>query len=211
MSLFSRFLVLACLLACAPAARSVADEPAPRAGDEAPSEPAPGGPAVGMSGPEGGRAPAPGGQAGQPQDGDPARADRAARGPDTEDEERSIGTPPGPEAGAQQAPPPDRSMFPDWPQEISVQEPTVGGPTDRPPLNHDQPCGDGLCDGPESEQPDLCPRDCQDKPTQGRDWCGDDICDALEQRTRSCPKDCEGTRMHGPPDVQEGEDPAQGN
>lgn len=102
-------------------------------------------------------------------------------------------------------------MFPDAPQDRTVTPPTEGGPTERPPADHEQPCGDGVCDGPESEQPDLCPRDCQDKPVQGSDWCGDGICDALEQRNQSCAQDCEGARLHGPPEVGEGDDPEQGD
>jgi hypothetical protein len=51
------------------------------------------------------------------------------------------------------------------------------------------PCGDGVCDGPEAQNPRLCPRDCETRPP-GYDWCGDGICDALEQWDRSCPADC---------------------
>lgn len=79
------------------------------------------------------------------------------------------GPPPGgPEGGA--APPPDTPM---------------GG-------NADQPCGDGVCDDPETQDPTLCPRDCQEKPAVGDDWCGDGICDALESDKNSCPDDCLG-------------------
>lgn len=58
--------------------------------------------------------------------------------------------------------------------------------------NPDQPCGDGVCDGPEQEDPTLCPRDCQDAPATGSDWCGDGVCDAKEQADASCAKDCAG-------------------
>ena len=51
------------------------------------------------------------------------------------------------------------------------------------------PCGDGICDQHESNNPNLCPRDCEDPPAEG-DWCGDGICDALESCQRDCPIDC---------------------
>lgn len=52
------------------------------------------------------------------------------------------------------------------------------------------PCGDGVCDTAEQQNAQLCPRDCVDAGA-GFDWCGDGICDALEQRDRSCAADCD--------------------
>jgi spore coat protein CotH len=52
------------------------------------------------------------------------------------------------------------------------------------------PCGDGVCDSAEQQNVQLCPRDCVDAGA-GFDWCGDGICDALEQRDRSCARDCD--------------------
>jgi len=52
------------------------------------------------------------------------------------------------------------------------------------------PCGDGVCDSAEQQNARLCPRDCVDAGA-GFDWCGDGICDALEQHDRSCAADCD--------------------
>tara|TARA_B100001093_G_scaffold518155_1_gene602058 strand:+ start:621 stop:2564 length:1944 start_codon:yes stop_codon:yes gene_type:complete len=52
------------------------------------------------------------------------------------------------------------------------------------------PCGDGVCDNFETQNPEVCPRDCSEPPANG-DWCGDGICDALENCDRSCPADCQ--------------------
>jgi len=51
------------------------------------------------------------------------------------------------------------------------------------------PCGDGICDPFETQNPNVCPRDCREPPANG-DWCGDGLCDALENCERSCPEDC---------------------
>ena len=51
------------------------------------------------------------------------------------------------------------------------------------------PCGDGECDDAEKLDPKLCPRDCASPPASG-DWCGDGVCDALEEHKGSCAKDC---------------------
>ena len=188
MSTVARLLVLLCLSSCAPAPPSVVTgEPAPAPQAEPPAAPDAVASDTEPESPESPESPEPPEQADRP----PERGDAV-------------------QAEATEAvPAPDGSMFPDMPQEVTVTPPTVGGPTDRPPADHDRPCGDGVCDGPESEQPDLCPRDCQDKPVRGSDWCGDGVCDALEQRDQSCAKDCEGARLHGPPEVGEGDDPAQ--
>ena len=52
------------------------------------------------------------------------------------------------------------------------------------------PCGDGLCDDFEMQNPEVCPRDCREPPPGG-DWCGDGLCDALERCEQSCPADCD--------------------
>ncbi|MEE2755509.1 MAG: hypothetical protein VYA30_02555 [Myxococcota bacterium] len=59
------------------------------------------------------------------------------------------------------------------------------------------PCGDGVCDPVEQNNPRLCPRDCVNRP-DGFDWCGDGLCDALERHRSSCPEDCGGGNGGGP-------------
>jgi hypothetical protein len=51
-------------------------------------------------------------------------------------------------------------------------------------------CGDGVCDGAEQANPDLCPQDCSGGEA-GEGKCGDGICDEKEQADPSlCPQDC---------------------
>ena len=50
------------------------------------------------------------------------------------------------------------------------------------------PCGDGIYDGFETNNLDICPRDCV---SEDRDWCGDGICDDLESCMRTCSEDCD--------------------
>jgi hypothetical protein len=52
------------------------------------------------------------------------------------------------------------------------------------------PCGDGECDDAEKNDANLCPRDCSKTAPEGGDWCGDGICDALEEYKGDCAKDC---------------------
>lgn len=52
------------------------------------------------------------------------------------------------------------------------------------------PCGDGECDDAEKNDANLCPRDCSKTAPEGGDWCGDGICDALEEYNGECAKDC---------------------
>ena len=52
------------------------------------------------------------------------------------------------------------------------------------------PCGDGECDDAEKQDASLCPRDCAKTAPAGGDWCGDGICDALEEHKGDCAKDC---------------------
>jgi len=63
-------------------------------------------------------------------------------------------------------------------------------PTTPPPGETDHPCGDGQCDDEETKNPKLCPRDCGVETPAGGDWCGDGICDALEEDKGTCAKDC---------------------
>ena len=51
------------------------------------------------------------------------------------------------------------------------------------------PCGDGMCDPVEQNNPRLCPRDCEERPDDF-EWCGDGLCDALEEHQNSCAEDC---------------------
>ena len=75
-----------------------------------------------------------------------------------------------------------------------------GGAEDPAPPNH--PCGDGVCDDVERNNPQLCPRDCEDRPDDF-EWCGDGLCDALERHQGSCAEDCGGgNRNGGRQDVQ---------
>lgn len=64
-----------------------------------------------------------------------------------------------------------------------------GGPGPGPGDGGDHPCGDGVCDMVEQNNPDLCPRDCDDLPDD-HDYCGDGNCDARERFDGSCPQDC---------------------
>lgn len=93
-------------------------------------------------------------------------------------------------------PPADPSRAPQPPPGGSTAtSPHPGGdpaanPSRENTVNADQPCGDGVCDEPETQDPTLCPRDCQQQPSQGDDWCGDGICDAMEADQGICPADC---------------------
>jgi len=51
------------------------------------------------------------------------------------------------------------------------------------------PCGDGRCDEYEQRNPEVCPRDCEERPDD-YEWCGDGLCDALERHEGSCAQDC---------------------
>ncbi|MEE2786830.1 MAG: hypothetical protein VX589_05790 [Myxococcota bacterium] len=55
--------------------------------------------------------------------------------------------------------------------------------------NRPHPCGDGVCDPFEQGNPQICPRDCEQRP-DGFDWCGDGLCDAFEIHNSSCAADC---------------------
>ncbi len=59
-----------------------------------------------------------------------------------------------------------------------------------PPGETEHPCGDGQCDDVETKNPKLCPRDCGAEKPAGGDWCGDGVCDALEEDKGICAKDC---------------------
>ena len=62
--------------------------------------------------------------------------------------------------------------------------------TPNPPVDPGpHPCGDNVCDQVERNNPRLCPRDCEERPDDF-DWCGDGLCDALENHQSSCPRDC---------------------
>lgn len=138
-------------------------------------------PALMMGCPEpesGGGAPAPAAQAPTPA---PAAAPPVPAGaaPATQDAAGSPGDPP------EGKPPLGDGVTPPEPIEDDGVKPSTP-----PPGEEEHPCGDGQCDDVETKNPKLCPRDCgADKPADG-DWCGDGICDALEEDKGTCAKDC---------------------
>ena len=71
------------------------------------------------------------------------------------------------------------------------EDPGGDGPGARDAVPRPHPCGDGVCDQFEQNNPDVCPRDCEERPADF-EWCGDGHCDALERHEGSCPADCGG-------------------
>jgi hypothetical protein len=127
-----------------------------------------GGPAPAAAPPSAPQVPA--GKAPGTQDG--AGAPGGPGGSDTTTPE--AGVPPLGEGVAAPAPVEDDGVKPDTP----------------PPGEEVHPCGDGQCDDVETGNPKLCPRDCGAETPAGGDWCGDGVCDALEEDKGICAKDC---------------------
>ncbi len=62
------------------------------------------------------------------------------------------------------------------------------------------------CDSNEAHNPGLCPRDCGVEPRDDDgDWCGDGLCDAIEQWEMSCPEDCGELCGNGVCNIKDGE------